>query len=50
MSDFSIISGTGHLRGRDLAAIRDWGQKHQNVLYSNWQLAREGKPLLDIED
>ena len=50
MADLSIISGTGHLRGRDLLAIQKWGQKHQDVLYSNWKLAREGKPLIDIED
>ena len=46
----SIISGTGRLRGRDLAAIRLWAEKHRNMLYLNWQLAREGKPLQDIED
>jgi hypothetical protein len=46
----SIISGTGRLRRRDLADIRAWGQKHQDMLYLNWQLAREGKPLQDIED
>jgi hypothetical protein len=46
----SIISGTGQMRGRDLAVLRAWGQKHRDVLYANWQLAREGKPLQDIED
>jgi hypothetical protein len=50
MADCTIISGTEHLRGRDLAAIRVWGRKHRDVLFSNWQLAREGKPLQDIED
>jgi hypothetical protein len=50
IADCSILSGTGRLSGRDLAAIHAWGQKHQNVLYLNWQLAREGKPLQDIED
>lgn len=50
IADCSIISGNGHLRGRDLAAARAWGQKHRDVLYSTWQLAREGKPLPDIED
>jgi hypothetical protein len=50
IADCSIISGTGRLRGRDLAAIRAWGQKHRDMLLSNWQSAREGKPLLDIED
>jgi len=50
ISNLTIISGTGHLRGRDLVAIQTWGQKHRDVLYSNWQLAREGKPLIDIED
>jgi len=50
ISDCRIISGTGQLRGRDLAMIRAWGQKYRDVLYLNWQLAREGKPLQDIED
>lgn len=50
MEDFTIISGTGRLRGRDLAAIRAWGQKHRDMLCLNWQLARDGKPLQDIEE
>ncbi len=50
MDDLSIISGTGRLRGRDLAAIRSWGQKHRDKLYDNWQRARDGRPLHDIED
>jgi hypothetical protein len=35
MADGSIISGNGRLRGRDLAAIRVWGQKHRDALYAN---------------
>ena len=50
IQDFAIISGNGQLRGRDLAAIRSWGQKHHVVLLKNWYLAREGKPLQDIKD
>jgi len=50
IQDFSIISGNGALRGRDLAAIRLWGQRHQNALYLNWQRARDGQPLQDIKD
>jgi hypothetical protein len=50
ISDCAIISGTGYLRGRDLAAIRAWGQRHRHVLYMNWQFARDGKPLQDSED
>lgn len=46
----TIISGTGQTRGRDLAVVRTWGQRHRDVLYLNWQLAREGKPLQDIEN
>ena len=48
ISDLSIISGTGHLRGRDMVAIRTWGQRHKDMLYLNWQLARDGKLLQDI--
>jgi hypothetical protein len=50
MEDSSVISGNGHLRGRDLAAIRAWGRRHREMLYANWQLARDGQPLQDIED
>jgi hypothetical protein len=50
IDDCSVISATGRLRGRDVAAIRDWGRKHRDVLYANWQFAREGKPLRTIED
>lgn len=50
MADYTIISGNGRLRGRDLAAIRAWGQKHRDALFLNWRLAREGLPLHDIED
>jgi hypothetical protein len=50
IDDCTIISGTGHLRGHDMAAIRAWGQKHRDMLYANWHLAREGKPLQDIKD
>jgi hypothetical protein len=43
-------SAEEHIRGRDLAAIHAWVQKHKDMLYLNWNLAREGKPLQDIED
>ena len=49
ISDCTIISGNGRLRGRDLAAIRDWGHHHRDMLLLNWRLAREGKPLHRIE-
>jgi len=48
--DCSIISGNGHIRGRDLALIRAWAQRHRDVLYLNWQRARDAEPLQDIED
>jgi hypothetical protein len=50
IGDCSIVSGNGVLRGRDLSAIRAWGQKHRDALFVNWKLAREGKRLRDIED
>ena len=50
IADGVIISGTGHVRGRDLATIRAWMQGHRNVLELNWKLAREGEPLRTIED
>jgi hypothetical protein len=48
--DCSVISGTGRIRGRDLAIIRDWAMRHRAMLQLNWQRAREGEPLQDIED
>ena len=48
--DCTIISGTGRLRGRDLTDVRAWGQNHRDALYANWQRARDGEPLQDIED
>jgi len=49
IADFSVMSASGRLRGRDLAAIRAWGQTHQDALYDNWQRARDGEKLRDIE-
>jgi hypothetical protein len=48
--DGAVISTTGRLRGRDLAAIRAWGQIHRDALYENWQCARAGEPLQFIKD
>jgi hypothetical protein len=50
IDECTIISGNGNLRGRDLVAIRNWGQIHRDMLYTNWQLARDGKTLRNIED
>jgi len=47
--DCSIISGTGQIRGRELGLIRAWGRRQRNLLMTNWQLARDGEPLQDIE-
>lgn len=49
IADCGVISGNGKLRGRDMAAIRDWARRHRDALYSNWQLARDGEPLHAIE-
>jgi len=48
--DGSIISGTGRIRGRELTAVRRWGQQHRDPLFLNWQRARNAEPLQDIED
>lgn len=50
ISGCAIISGTGRIRGRELSLIRTWGRRHRNMLMTNWRLARDGEPLLDIED
>jgi hypothetical protein len=49
IADCSIISASGRLRRRDFAVIRAWGVKHRDELFANWQLARDGEPLQDIE-
>lgn len=46
----SVVSGTGRIRGRDLAVIRSWAEQHRAMLQLNWQLARDSEPLRDIED
>lgn len=50
VSDSSVVSGSGTVRGRDLAVIRAWAEKHRRELYLNWQRARDGDPLENIED
>jgi hypothetical protein len=50
IADGAVISTTGRLRRRDLAAIRAWGQIHRDALYENWQCARAGEPLQFIKD
>lgn len=50
IADCAIISGNGQIRGRDLAMLRAWGQNHRDALYADWQRARDGEPLQDIED
>jgi hypothetical protein len=49
ISDCSIVSGTGQIRGRELSVIRAWGRRHRKMLMTNWRLARDGEPLQDIE-
>jgi hypothetical protein len=48
IADGSIISGNGRIRGRELAVIRRWGQRHRDALLLNWQRARNAEPLQDI--
>ncbi len=32
IADSAVISGTGHIRGHELAAIHAWVQKHKDML------------------
>jgi hypothetical protein len=41
IGDVLVISGNGHLRGRDLTAIQAWGHQHQEALYLSWRFAGE---------
>jgi hypothetical protein len=50
IADGGVISASGRLRGRDLAAIRAWGQIHRGALYEAWNCARAGEPLQFIKD
>jgi hypothetical protein len=39
----------GRLRRRALALVLEWAAEHQPELDENWELAREGLPLNEIE-
>jgi Domain of unknown function (DUF4160) len=45
-----LLSCKGRIRRRDIRAVEEWGQKHQDMLYINWDLARSGQPPVKIED
>ena len=50
IADNALLSCKGRIRRRDIRAVEEWGQKHKNMLYINWELARSGQPLVKIED
>lgn len=43
-------NGCDSLRRHELRASEEWGQKHQDEPYLNWQLARAGRPPQKIAD
>jgi len=50
ISDGSLISAKGKIRQANLRAVQEWGQKHRQALWSAWNCARRGDPLIRIED
>ena len=38
----------GPLKRRALGLVLDWAELHRDELLTNWELAREGKPLNQI--
>jgi hypothetical protein len=50
IADLGLLSCNGRIRGRDIKAVEEWGQRHQVELRANWDLARAGRPLKRIED
>jgi hypothetical protein len=50
IADATLLSSNGRLRRWHLHAIEQWGQKHRDAPYMNWDLARTGQPSRRIED
>ena len=50
IADQELLSCKGRIHRRDLREVEAWGQRHQNELYLNWQLARAGRPAQKITD
>ena len=47
INDLAILSGT--LPARAIGLVMEWAMLHKEELNHNWDLARDGKPLLKIE-
>jgi Domain of unknown function (DUF4160) len=43
------ILAKGSLKRRALGLVLDWAELHRDELLVNWELARDGKPLNQIE-
>ena len=39
----------GKFPNRGLNLVLDWAKKNQKLLLDNWELARQGKPLIKID-
>ena len=50
IANLELLSSKGQIRRRDIKAVEEWGQKHKDMLYRNWELARSGQPPIKIED
>lgn len=50
LGDLAVIEVSGRLRTRDVARLRRWAAIHRPALYENWNRARRGERLLNIED
>lgn len=47
ISDFAVLEG--YLPPRALGLVMEWAEIHKDELLKDWRLAKERKPLLQIE-
>jgi Domain of unknown function (DUF4160) len=47
VDDLAVLEGSLPPRAERL--VREWAQQHRAELLSNWELARAGEPLVQIE-
>jgi hypothetical protein len=47
MSSLNVLRGT--LKRRALGLVLEWASLHRDGLVTNWNLARQGLPLQDID-
>ena len=49
LTDLSVLSSKGDLRGSDVGRIRSWGRDNQTALVENWFRCMRGERVRTIE-